>query len=713
MQGKRPGTGTGPIGLLMLCTAAAPVAAQDFRAADWPSQNMFNVPGVIETPVARTKPDGEISTTLSTFGGMSRFQFAAQLHPRIMGGFRYTEIKDFNAAGFETYYDRSFDLRFTLIEETPNRPALTVGLQDFIGTGIYSAEYLVMSKQVFDRFEISAGLGWGRLAGNAISSGFGERPENTPEQVAEGGEANVDQLFRGDIGAFGGIQYRVNDALVLKAEYSSDSYDLESDDLGVFDHASPYNFGLTYQLTEETAISASYMYGSEFGVQLTFNFNPNRPIGGGSLDPAPLPITPRPPRAANPGVYSTGWSESAATRDAVRDRLAEVLILDRLELEGLDLQPGAATLYLRNSGYQASAQAMGRAARLMAMTLPSSIETFTIVPMEAGMAMPAYMFRRADLERYEVAADGSERILAAAAVDENPARPRQDAALDTFYPRFGWGLSPYMRTSFFDPDNPLRFQVGLQVGAAYEAQPGLILSGTVRKAVAGTLANNNRESDSQLPHVRSDFPLYDKNADPGIESLTATQYARVADDLYGRVTAGYLEMMYAGVSAELLWAPFDADYAFGLELDRVRQRDYEGGFGLLDYEVWTGFASVYYQVTPDYLAQVDVGQYLAGDRGATFTLQRTFANGWRLGAFATFTDVSSEEFGEGSFDKGIMFSAPLGWFFGKSSPQVPSFTIRPLQRDGGARVDVDGRLHGVVDRSRQHNVEEQWGRFWR
>ena len=40
----------------------------------------------------------------------------------------------------------------------------TVGFRDFLGTGVYSGEYLVATKTVQD-FKFSAGLGWGRLAG--------------------------------------------------------------------------------------------------------------------------------------------------------------------------------------------------------------------------------------------------------------------------------------------------------------------------------------------------------------------------------------------------------------------------------------------------------------------------------------------------------------------------------------------------------------------
>ncbi|WP_108263578.1 YjbH domain-containing protein [Mangrovicoccus ximenensis] len=697
----------------VLCIfAGQAVAAQEFRPGDWPSMTLFNVPGAIETPSAFTKPDGELSFTIGHFAGMTRYQFGAQVHPRLFGGFRYTEIQDFDAAGFSTYYDRSFDLRFTAIEETDLLPAVTVGLQDFIGTGIYGAEYVVASKHLGRRLRVSGGAGWGRLAGNSVLSGFGDRPRLTPDQVEEGGEPNLDTLFRGEIGAFGSVEWLVRDNLLLKAEYSSDHYTLESEELGVFDRASALNFGATYLTEGGTELSAYYMYGSEIGISLSFNFNPDRPPTGGSLDGAPFPITPRPSRAAAPEAYATSWSESAEARAAVSSRLSEVLLLERLEMEGLRIDGTSATLYLRNSGYGAQPQAMGRAARLMTTVLPPSVEIFTIVPMSAGMELPSFTFRRSDLERNEVAADGAERMLASAAVASTPPRLRRADEVEEFYPRFQWQLEPYMRTSLFDPSNPFRADLGLRLGAGTELAKGLVFSGSVTKKVVGNLDQNSRVSDSVLPHVRSDFPLYDEEGDPGLETLQAAYYFRPGQDLFGRMTAGYLERMFAGVSSEVLWAPYDTPFALGAELNYVKQRDYDGRFGLQDYDVVTGHGSVYYRYE-DYLAQVDVGRYLAGDDGATFKLERTYGNGWKVGAFATFTDVSASDYGEGSFDKGITLTIPMAWFSGRSTTAVPEFTMRPLQRDGGARLDVGGRLYGLVEKGRQERVEEQWGRFWR
>ena len=42
--------------------------------------------------------------------------------------------------------------------------------------------------------------------------------------------------------------------------------------------------------------------------------------------------------------------------------------------------------------------------------------------------------------------------------------------------------------------------------------------------------------------------------------------------------------------------------------------------------------------------RVSVGEYLAGDVGGTIEFSRSFRNGVQFGVFATFTDVSREDF---------------------------------------------------------------------
>ena len=74
---------------------------------------------------------------------------------------------------------------------------------------------------------------------------------------------------------------------------------------------------------------------------------------------------------------------------------------------------------------------------------------------------------------------------------------------------------------------------------------------------------------------------------------------------------------------------------------------------------------------------VHVGRYLAKDRGYTFEARRTFDSGFSLGAFFTRTNVSAEDFGEGSFDKDF-FSGFLSMVFCLEIPARPYSTILRL-----------------------------------
>ena len=94
-------------------------------------------------------------------------------------------------------------------------------------------------------------------------------------------------------------------------------------------------------------------------------------------------------------------------------------------------------------------------------------------------------------------------------------------------------------------------------------------------------------------------------------------------------------------------------------------------------------------------------------------MTREFANGWRIGAYATKTDLSAEEFGEGSFDKGVTLSIPLGWATGQASRERVGANLRSLARDGGSHLNVSDRLYERVRESHSVELYEGWGRFWR
>jgi hypothetical protein len=77
------------------------------------------------------------------------------------------------------------------------------------------------------------------------------------------------------------------------------------------------------------------------------------------------------------------------------------------------------------------------------------------------------------------------------------------------------------------------------------------------------------------------------------------------------------------------------------------------------------------------------------------------------------TDMSSDDFGEGSFDKGIRVTIPVAWTTGKPSVNKVNTVIRPLNRDGGAKLEVEGRLYDTIRQAHTGDLYDSWGRFWR
>ena len=55
--------------------------------------------------------------------------------------------------------------------------------------------------------------------------------------------------------------------------------------------------------------------------------------------------------------------------------------------------------------------------------------------------------------------------------------------------------------------------------------------------------------------------------------------------------------------------------------------------------------------------------------------------------FATFTNISAEQYGEGSFDKGITIRIPFDAFTKSNTKQAFRTSIKSIQRDGGQKLD--------------------------
>ncbi len=673
-----------------------------------PRLSTYGTPGLVEMPTADVMEDGQLALSFSRFADTSKTTLFFQMLPQVYGAFRYSVIDDFSVNG--ALYDRSFDMHIQLTKETERWPAIAVGLRDFLGTGVFSSEYLVATKSLTPSLRVTAGLGWGRLAGrggfsnplDVLADRFGTRP---PIVVGQGGDVNTDVWFRGDAALFGGVSWDVTDRLNLALEYSSDNYRTERT-RGATALGSEINVGAKYRFDSGLSLAGYGNGDGSLGVQLSFDVNPRKaPFHAGS-EGAGTALAPRLTYAV------TSWNIPLGTRDPRAPMDAPTALKAQgLQLDGLQQRGDTLVAHIENQRWLKQAQAVGRAARVLARISPDDVRSFEIILQKKGLPITSVTVARQDLYELENDIDGSGQSYTRATISDAPITQASAPLPDTRV--FDYSFTPYFRFSFFDPDEPLRYEIGPQLNLSYTPFTGLTVATTIRYPLDSTIDDATRQSDSVLPRVRSDTVRYARETDLEITTLTAEYLFRPATDMFGRVTAGYLEPMFAGLSAELLWAPIDSRLALGVELNYVRQRDFDGLLGLQDYDVTTGHASAYYDFGNGFHGQVDAGRYLAGDWGATFTLKREFNSGIQVGGFFTLTDVPFSQFGEGSFDKGITLEVPLTWFTGAPSRNRVGTTIRPIVRDGGARLDVSTRLYDFIRDARGQELKDGWGRFYR
>jgi hypothetical protein len=766
-------------------------------------------PNLIEMSNARMAPDGTLSVGLTYFKDVQRYTLGFQALPWLEASLEYSGLTHFEPAlpaNFPVYWDRSFAIRARLLEESSNLPAVAVGIDDLIGTGVNGGEYVVASKRL-GPFDASLGMGWGRLAGTgtfanplkALRPSFGTRPG-----LAVAGGTNLNSLFHGPkVGLFGGLVWNTPiDGLSLIAEYSSDTLEREQQfetRPGAFKPHSQINYGIAYQLSESASLGLSWLYGRSLGGTLSIQTDPTTPQYPAKIAPDPpaphirsaeeqqlaidtllgkprlvartvtapklgrdafvdrlflagrysdveirgrdLVLTAAAPLAGQPCAgltdlvrqYDAGVdhilleSGSGASRRAVRcdvpalenaafvietaapspgggrDDAAALRTIradaakQNIGIQALRLTESEAIVYYVNARYYEEDEAISRLTLVLMQDAPARIEKFRLV----ATNKQEFDVLRAPIERGFVQQSGAELLGNAITMTRPPlSNPVLIAAEARSYPQASWSLFPQFRQSFFDPNNPLALQVVAGLTGVLNFSPRFSVHGEVETSLFQNIPN--RASDSLLPHVRSDTPLYVHRGSNGIGELSADYHFRVAPDLFGVVRAGYLESMFAGAGGEVLWWPNRQRWALGADVYDLRQRDFDRLFGLQKYHVATGHVTLYYQ-SPwyDLNFQIRAGKYLAGDTGITFQATRRFATGVEVGAFFTKTNVSSARFGEGSFDKGILIRIPLSWTLPIETQGEFALNLRPVQRDGGQTLAGDTILYEELSRTGQ------------
>lgn len=459
----------------------------------------------------------------------------------------------------------------------------------------------------------------------------------------------------------------------------------------------PVNFGARYKFNDYVTLSAGWERGNTlmFGLSLSVNL---ADLVQPKSDPAPVALSAQPPQH-----MPQDWHSVAAKlqHNAGIDASRIVRDGDTLIVEG------------ESTTYRSLPEAELRASRILSNHVPTEIDQFKYRWKRNGLYLREDTLPRAPMPREPFVATAPTQFVAqdyrqdVYARGMSPAKAH-DGDGKVLYKEgwrgFSYGLTPALKQNYGGP-NGYMYALFLKLNGRLWTDDHGFFSGTLGYNVVDNFDDFEYTAPTGLPRVRTHIGDYLRESDFGIYNLQYTRTARLSENWFAMGYFGLLEMMYGGVGGEVLYRPFNSSLAVGLDVNWVRQRDFDVMFGFRDYDTVTGHLTYYWQTGfKNVLAKVSVGRYLAGDWGATLDLSRRFDSGISIGAWATITDAG-DAYGEGSFDKGLYIRIPWDAFFTKSSNNYATATWDPLTRDGGARLN---RAYSLYEMTNDRALGPYW-----
>lgn len=662
-----------------------------------PSASNWGVVGLMQTPTARMRPAGSINFTFQRTSPYSNGTFMFQPLDWLEAGFRYTDIsnrlyssvKEFS--GDQSLKDKSFELKAHLWPESTYLPSIAAGLRDLGGTGLFGGEYVVANKR-WGRLDFSAGMGWGYVGGrqnlsnplSAISQKFDFRQNET----GLGGKVSTKAFFRGPTSVFGGVEYQTPWNMVLKAEYDGNNYQREPQNNNQL-QKSAINLGMVYRVAPGIELSLSRERGTTWGIGFTFYSNWSQQNQYKLLDkPAPAVAAVRPKIAPN-------WDQ---TRQDINE-------LTQWEVDAIKREGNRLILDVSESSTPYHEPRVNKAMAVIHRDAPADIDHVELRLKALGDVL---MVDRIDRQNWVQSKTEPART------DASSTKGSKVSGIDTYYPTAHsltannqsilssktpelFSLNPGMSFNHIlgGPDGFLLYELAANLNGELRLPANVSVHGAVNLGLINNYDKFKFTGSSDLPRVRTYQREYVTASRFTMPTLYAAKAERLSTNWSALAYGGFLEREFAGVGGEVLYRQPGSRWAAGVDINKVQQRDFEQKFALRDYKVNTGHLSLYWQ-TPfqDINMNLSAGKYLAGDKGATLSLAKVFSNGMTMGAFATKTNVSAAQFGEGSFDKGVFWRIPFDALMVRSGNTTASFGWKPITRDGGAMLNRPVHLIG-------------------
>ena len=581
------------------------------------SQNLFGSVGMNHTPTARFLDDGSISVSYGYSESFRRVNLLAQPYEWLEVSLFYTDIPEraYPAAIDQSLKDKGFNAKFRALKETEKLPAIAIGLTDFAGSGVFSGEYLVASKSI-NNFDFTIGIGWGLYDAGVVLdnplAAISERFDSRNYNYDTIGEFDIDDYFSGaDSSVFGSAQYTHNEHKFILELNPVDTFYERFGSIGI-----DSRFYLGYEYSNDL-LSSKIFYGDSG--DLNFQFTAS---------------------------YDYKKVNKKFVKPNKRNKSKILNLLSAIQVNGIGLkeayisEQNELVLEVRHNSYSNISEAT--------KNISKSLD-YADVNNDQEIVIKHFSFGKEII---------SEELLSKKLYEKHKSKNiRSIYKEQENFPLVKTSITPSVRTLLAARESFLLYGLFLDFNADIFLSENKFFESKIIYSVSDNFDDLFLEPITTYPNqVRSDIKDYLKAAGdrPSFERLTYTQMEKDENN-YFMIHLGLLEQMYGGYGFEYLNMSRFSNFGYGLELYDVRKRNYDLE-GFQDYKTITGHVNFYHYFDPLKLtSHISVGKYLAGDEGATFNFSRRFDNGLKFGFYFTKTNVTSEQFGEGSFDKGIYF----------------------------------------------------------
>ncbi len=590
---------------------------------------------------------------------------------------RITEVLDVEVEGevwgdYGNYKDKALDIKYQLVPEGKFVPAIALGIMDPHGTRVYSSQYIAVSKQIYP-FDFTLGFGNGR---------YGKVPLSGTEDLKLELFTDTKEWMKNSQ-LFWGIQFVPSEKYAFMVEYSPIKFHEQTGDPAqeeFFENPVPskYNFGFRYKPAKSYEIDLSYQRGNRIGVNASMMFDIGKPL---------IPI------------YNLIYKRASIGQKTLSDKIAWTLYHSGFSNISVDVAGDEVLISAQNDKYFYSTKAIGVVLEVIESGLPANIERVHIVLKEKGVPVIEFTALRIDImDLFAERITLNEFLLLSSMGTDVKENARSKSK---YIKRLAFGLKPDLETFLNDPSGFFKYRIGIRAWTNYYLWRG---ASFITGLATYPINNVSTSNDTLSIPVRSDLVLY-KQENFTLDRLMFEQVERLTPGLYGKFSAGLLEVQYAGVDGELMTPLFDGRILFGVSGSAVKKRDHQKPLGLEQDNVKDVYTTAFFNTRfnlPEEEITLDIkaGRFLAGDNGVRFTISKHI-KGVVLQAWYSVTDTSifSDQYNNGYHDKGIGILIPMRTFTGTDSKSVYRYLLSPWTRDTGQDIDHFNTLFDYVGRN--------------